>query len=77
MPGDIILLNTGWSDKTWGQFPRYFVDSPFLTLDTRRWLVQKKPRAIGCDFFEEYAARSKDFTSEEFIVHEPQRQLLR
>ncbi|WP_080572100.1 cyclase family protein [Paenibacillus peoriae] len=39
LPGDIILLNTGWSDKTWGQFPRYFVDSPFLTLDAGRWLV--------------------------------------
>jgi kynurenine formamidase len=68
-PGDIILLNTGWSDKSWGQFPRYFVDSPFLTLDAGKWLVDKKPKAIGCDFFEEYAARFKDFTSEDFIVH--------
>ncbi len=68
-PGDIILLNTGWSDRSWGEFPRYFVDSPFLTLEAGRWLAGKKPKALGCDFFEEYAARFKDFTSEDFIVH--------
>ncbi|MFA5537053.1 MAG: cyclase family protein, partial [Bacillota bacterium] len=66
---DIILLNTGWSDKTWMDFPRYFVDSPYLSVDASRWLVERKPKAIGVDFFEEYSARLKDFTSEDFVVH--------
>lgn len=67
--GDIIILNTGWADKAYGDFPRYFLDSPFLTTDAAEWIVSKKPSAVAFDFFEEYCARLPDFGSEDFVCH--------
>lgn len=68
-PGEIVLLNTGWSDRMWGHFPEYFTRSPYLTVEAARWLAVRHPRAVGFDFFEEYAARLPDFGSEDFVVH--------
>jgi len=73
-PGDILLVRTDWTDRMWGRFPEFFVNSPFLTLDAAEWLVAQHPKAVGFDFFEEYSARLLDFTSEDFVVH---RRLLR
>lgn len=67
--GDIIILNTGWADRAYGDFPRYFVDSPFITPEAAEWVVAQKPRAIAFDFFEEYCARLPDFGSEDFVCH--------
>ena len=67
-PGDIVLLCTGWSDRAIGT-PEYFRRSPALTEDAARWLVEREPRAIGCDFFEEPAARDPGWKVEEFVVH--------
>ena len=32
--GEVVVLNTNWTDKTWGKFPDYYVDqlTYFLTL---------------------------------------------
>jgi arylformamidase len=68
-PGDVAVLATGWTDKMWGDFPHYYTESPYLAESGALWLVEKKPRAVVFDFFEEECARKKDFTSEEFIVH--------
>jgi arylformamidase len=68
--GDIVLLATGWSDRMWGQFPDYYVRSPFLTPEAARYLADKKIRAVGFDFFHEYAARLPEFTSDDFVVHQ-------
>ncbi|MGH2546825.1 MAG: cyclase family protein [Acidimicrobiia bacterium] len=68
-PGDIVLLATGWSDYAWGRFPEYFIDSPYLTEEAARWLAERRPAAVGFDFFEEYCARLPDFTSEDFVCH--------
>lgn len=73
-PGDILLVRTDWTDRMWGRFPEFFVDSPFLTVEAADWLVAQRPKAVGFDFFEEYSARLPDFTSEDFVVH---RRLLR
>jgi len=67
--GQIAVLATGWTDRSWGEFPRFFTDSPYLEPEAAGWLAQRKPKAVAFDFFEEYAARKKDFTSEEFVVH--------
>lgn len=67
--GDIVLLNTGWSDEMWGQFPDYYVRSPFLTPEAAQYLADRHIRAVGFDFFEEYAARLPEFTSDDFVVH--------
>ncbi|MFQ5998982.1 MAG: cyclase family protein [Candidatus Bathyarchaeia archaeon] len=67
-PGDIVILRTDWTDKKWGT-DEYWNDSPHLAVDGAEWLVKKKPKAIGFDFFEEYSARLRDFKPDDFIVH--------
>jgi arylformamidase len=66
--GDILLLRTDWSNRAIGT-PDYFQRSPALTEDAAKWLVDKRPKSIGCDFFEEPAARRPGWTAEEFVVH--------
>jgi arylformamidase len=68
-PGEIAVLATGWTDRSWGRFPQFFTESPYLELDAAKWLVERRPKAVVFDFFEEYAARKPQFTSEEFVVH--------
>lgn len=67
-PGDVLLLRTGWSDRAIGT-PAYFHRSPALTEDAARWLVAREPRCVGCDFFEEPAARDPGWEAAEFVVH--------
>lgn len=67
-PGDILLLRTDWAQRAIGT-ARYFPQSPGLTQDAARWLVEKHPKCIGCDFFEEPAARLPGWTADQFVVH--------
>ncbi len=67
--GDIVLVRTDWSEKQWGNFPTYYVESPYCTPEAAQWLVDRGARAIGFDCFSEYCARLPDFTSEDFIIH--------
>jgi kynurenine formamidase len=68
-PGDIVLMRTDWTEKHWGDFPAYYLDSPYCTPEAARWLIDKGAKAIGFDCFSEYCARLPDFTSEDFIIH--------
>src|SRR6266849_5889412 len=67
--GDILLLRTDWAQRAIGT-PTYFPQSPALTEDAARWLVEKQPKCIGCDFFEEPAARDPGWTADQFVVHQ-------
>ena len=67
--GDILLLRTDWAQRAIGT-PTYFPQSPGLTEAAARWLVEKQPKSIGCDFFEEPAARQPGWTADQFVVHE-------
>jgi len=67
--GDIVVVRTDWTDRSWGSFPDYYVRSPYLTQDGARWLAERRPKAVVVDFFEEECAVSPDFTSEDFVVH--------
>lgn len=67
-PGDIILLRTDWAQQHIGT-PLYFRGSPGLTEDAARWLVDQEPKCLGCDFFEEPAARTPGWTADQFVVH--------
>src|SRR5437660_1779849 len=67
--GDIVLLRTDWTDKMYGKWPDYFVQSPYCPPATAEWLVAKGAKNIGFDFFEEYCARLPDFSSEDFPMH--------
>jgi kynurenine formamidase len=67
-PGDIVLLRTDWAARTIGT-PRYFPESPGLSEPAAQWLAQRGPKCIGCDFFEEPAARTPGWSPEDFVVH--------
>ncbi len=67
-PGDIILVRTDWGKKMFGTL-EYYTESPYIDESAARWLVDRKPKAIAFDFFEEYDARRTDFDSTEFKVH--------
>lgn len=67
--GDIVLVRTAWTDRMWGNFPDYYLTSPYCTPEAARFLVSKNVKAIGFDCFSEYCARLPDFTSEDFIIH--------
>lgn len=68
-PGDITLVRTGWSDRMWGDFPAYFLTSPYCSAEAVRWLAATGAKAVGFDCFSEYSARLPDFGSEDFVVH--------
>ena len=67
--GDIVLVRSDWTEKQWGNWPTYYLDSPWCTPEAAQWLVDNGARAIGFDCFSEYCARLPDFTSEDFIIH--------
>jgi arylformamidase len=67
--GDIVLVRTDWTERMWGQFPDYYLHSPYCTSEAAGWLVEHGAKAIGFDCFSEYCARLPDFTSEDFIIH--------
>lgn len=46
--GDAILICTYWG-RRW-KHPDFVKHSPYLTLETMKWLIDKKPFLIGCDF---------------------------
>jgi arylformamidase len=67
--GDIVLVRTDWTEKMWGNFPDYYLHSPYCAPEAAQWLVDRGAKAIGFDCFSEHCARLPDFTSEEFIIH--------
>ena len=67
--GDIVLVRTDWTEKEWGNFPTYYMESPYCSPEAAQWLVDRGAKAIGFDCFSEYCARLPDFTSEDFIIH--------
>jgi len=67
--GDIVLVRTDWTEKNWGNFPMYYMESPYCTPEAAQWLIDQGAKAIGFDCFSEYCARLPDFTSEDFIIH--------
>jgi arylformamidase len=68
LPGDILLLRTDWAQEHIGT-QKYFTESPGLTEEAAKWLVERRPKSVGCDFFEEPAARRPGWTADEFVVH--------
>ena len=67
-PDDIIVVRTDWGKKMFGTM-EYYTESPYIDVSAAEWLVDRKPKAIAFDFFEEYDARRTDFDSSEFYVH--------
>lgn len=55
--GDILLFKTGWSDKRSLATAEFWTEAPFITRDGAEWLLERKPRAIGFDFPQDYPIR--------------------
>lgn len=68
--GDIVLVRTGWTDIAWGEFPRYYVESPSCTPDAAQWLADSGAKAIGFDCFPERSAKKESYLPSEFVVHQ-------
>ena len=68
-PGDIVLVRTDWTEKQWGNFPTYYLESPYCSPQAAQWLIDRGAKAVGFDCFSEHCARLPDFTSEDFIIH--------
>jgi kynurenine formamidase/carbon monoxide dehydrogenase subunit G len=68
-PGDIVLVRTDWTEKHWGNFPTYYMESPYCSPEAAQWMVDRGAKAIGFDCFSEYCARLPDFGSEDFVIH--------
>jgi len=66
---DIVLVRTDWTEKMWGNFPDYYLRSPYCAPEAAQWLIDHGAKAIGFDCFSEYCARLPDFTSEDFVIH--------
>lgn len=66
--GDVLLLRTDWAQEHIGT-ARYFKESPGLTEEAALWVVAREPKSVGCDFFEEPAAREPGWTADQFVVH--------
>jgi kynurenine formamidase len=46
-PGDIVLIDTGWSERS--RDPSY-ERHPSLTAEAAKWLLQKRAKMVGVDF---------------------------
>ena len=69
-PGEIVLVRTGWTDHSWGEFPDYYVGSPSCSPEAARWLVATGAKAIGFDCFPELSAKQTEYSPEDFVVHQ-------
>ena len=67
--GDIVLVRTSWTDGAWGEFPRYYLESPACTPEAAEWLVGTGAKAIGFDCFPERSAKKQNYLPHEFVVH--------
>ena len=66
--GDIVVLQTGWSDGHWGR-DDFWKSGPYLAPDGADWLVERGVKAIVYDFSEEFVVRKPGFHGSECEVH--------
>ena len=68
-PGEIVVVRTHWTDRSWGTFPEYYLDSPSCSSEAAEWLVATGASAIGFDCFPEGAAKASSYSPLDFVVH--------
>jgi arylformamidase len=49
LKGKIAVVATGWSNRVFSDEPRYFRDSPTLSLEAASWLVEEQVKAVVLD----------------------------
>jgi kynurenine formamidase len=68
-PGDMVLLRTDWSDKHLGE-PEFFGDSPYVTEEGVKWLVERGPKLVGFDFTEDFCIRDTSYDPRHLYCHQ-------
>jgi arylformamidase len=66
--GDIVMLKTGWTDVAWNT-EDYWLAGPAVDPDAAEYLVEKKPKAVVFDCFEDAGARNPNFKPDDFVMH--------
>jgi len=56
-PGDIALFKTAWGARRSIDTPEFWTEAPYVTRDGAEWLRDRKPRAVGFDFPQDYPIR--------------------
>jgi arylformamidase len=71
-PGDLILLRSAWERQVDYTTRDFWLRAPYLTPEAARWLADRRPRAVGFDFPQDYVIRelvSRQPALDEFPTH--------
>jgi arylformamidase len=69
---DIALIRTAWDLKHSWEKEEYWTEAPYLTKDAAEWLVERRVKAAGYDFPQDYVIREmlrRTVTAKEHTVH--------
>lgn len=72
-PGDLILLRSAWDARMDATTRDFWLQAPYLTAEAAAWLAERRPRAVGFDFPQDYVIRelvSRQPALAEFPTHE-------
>jgi kynurenine formamidase len=70
--GDLILLRSAWERRTDYTTRDFWLQAPYLTREAAEWLAERRPRAIGFDFPQDYVIRelvNRQPALDEFPTH--------
>lgn len=72
--GDIAVLKTCWETVHSPKTPEFWTESPYLSAAACRWLLERKIKALGVDFPQDYPIRGllggKQAPITEFVSHD-------
>ncbi len=71
--GDLILLRSAWERQVDYTTREFWLQAPYLTREAAAWLAERRPRAVGFDFPQDYVIRelvSRQPALAEFPTHE-------
>jgi kynurenine formamidase len=72
-PGDLVLLRSAWDQRMDATTRDFWLQAPYLTAEAASWLADRRPRAVGFDFPQDFVIRelvSRQPALAEFPTHE-------
>lgn len=72
-PGDLVLLRSAWERQVDYTTRDFWLQAPYLTREAALWLAERRPRAVGFDFPQDYVIRelvNRQPALAEFPTHE-------
>jgi kynurenine formamidase len=71
--GDLLLIRSAWDTKMDYTTRDFWLQAPYLTRAAAEWLAERRPRAVGFDFPQDYVIRelvSRQPALSEFPTHD-------